>query len=71
MNGIGECRTNLLKLKMGKSLDNFFEGMACDGGCINGALCIHHGPKNLKEVENFGQQAKEKDIANSLELYKL
>ena len=71
MNGIGECRTNLLKLKMGKSLDNFFEGMACDGGCINGALCIHHGPKNLKEVENFGQQANEKDIANSLELYKL
>ena len=71
MNGIQECRANLLKLKMGKSLDNFFEGMACDGGCINGALCIHHGPKNIKEVEKFGQQAKEQSIENSINLYEL
>ena len=71
MNGIQECRANLLKLKMGKSLDNFFEGMACDGGCINGALCIHHGPKNIKEVEKFGKQAKEQSIENSINLYEL
>ena len=71
MSGIDECKVNLLKLKMGKSLNNFFEGMACDGGCINGALCIHHGPKNAKEVDKYGEKAKEKSIDNSVELYKL
>lgn len=71
MNGITECKVNLLKLKMGKSLENFFEGMACDGGCLNGALCIHHGPKNVLEIDKFGKQAKEQNIVNSINLYKL
>lgn len=71
MSGITECKANLLKLKMGKSLDNFFEGMACDGGCLNGALCIHHGPKNVVEIDKFGKRAKEQDIKNSVELYNL
>lgn len=56
---------------MGKSLENFFEGMACDGGCLNGALCIHHGPKNMLEIDKFGKQAKEQNIVNSINLYKL
>lgn len=71
MSGIEQCRMNMLKLKMGKATENFFEGMACDGGCLNGALCIHHGPKNVKEVDNFGKKAKEQDIKNSVELYNL
>ena len=71
MNGIDECKVNLLKLKMGKSLENFFEGLACNGGCLNGALCIHHGPKNVVEVDKFGLKAKEQDIKNSIDLYNL
>ena len=71
MNGIDECKVNLFKLKLGRSAENFFEGMACDGGCLNGALCIHHGPKNAKEVEKFGSQAKEKDVENSVNIYNL
>lgn len=71
MSGIDECRMNLLKLKMGKSDATFFEGMACEGGCINGALCIHHGPKNAMEIEKFGKRAIEKNIDNSIKLYKL
>ncbi len=69
MNGIKECKVNLLKLKMGKSLDNFFEGMACDGGCLNGALCIHHGPKNAVEIEKYGRRAKEQDIDNVVKVF--
>ena len=64
-------KVNLLKLKVGKSLENFFEGMACDGGCLNGALYIHHGPKNVLEIDKFGKQAKEQNIVNSINLYKL
>lgn len=71
MNGIDECKLNLLKLKIKKSEYNFFEGMACDGGCLNGALCLHHGPKNLADVDRYGNEAKEKTIDNSVKLYKL
>lgn len=71
MNGINECKVNLLKLKLGKAEENFFEGMACDGGCLNGALCIHHGPKNVVEIEKFGKKAKEQDVKNSINLYNL
>lgn len=71
MSGIDECRTALLKLKNNKAVENFFEGMACDGGCLNGALCLSHGPKNAVDVDKYGEEAKEKTIDNSVNLYKL
>ena len=60
-----------MRLKLGKAAANFFEGMACDGGCINGALCLTHSPKNLADVEGYGNEAKEKTIENSVKLYQL
>ena len=69
MSGLEECNINLLKLKMGKSEYNFFEGMACDGGCMNGALCLHHGTANAIEIENYGKEAAQKDISRSVDLY--
>ncbi len=71
MNGLTECKKNLTLLNLGKIDANFFEGMACEGGCINGALCITHGAHNLVDVDNYGNQAKEKTIDNSVKLYKL
>lgn len=71
MNGIDECRANLTKLKLGKAVESFFEGMACEGGCINGALCLTHGEKNIVEVDKYCQDAKEKDIDNSFTLFNL
>lgn len=71
MSGIDECRMALLRLKMGKATENFFEGMACDGGCINGPLCITHGPKNVSDVDKFGNEAKERTIEKSVMLYEL
>ncbi len=70
MSGLEECNVNLLKLKLGKSEYNFFEGMACDGGCMNGALCLRHGMANAVEIENYGKEAKHKDIERSVDLYK-
>ena len=69
MSGLAECNTNLLKLKLGKSEFNFFEGMACEGGCMNGALCLHHGTANAVEIENYGKEAHQKDIMRSVDLY--
>ena len=71
MNGIDECRAALMKLKFNRATENFFEGMACDGGCLNGPLCLTHGPKNAIDVDKYGAQAKEKTIDNSVKLYKL
>lgn len=71
MNGLDECNMALLRLKMGKATENFFEGMACDGGCINGPLSITHGPRNIVDVDKYGNEAKEKTIENSVKLYEL
>ncbi len=71
MSGLAECRKQLAMLKAGKSPYNFFEGMACDGGCVNGALCLHHGPKSLNDVNKYGAMAKEKTVDNSVKLYNL
>ena len=71
MNGIDECKANLLRLKMGKAAENFFEGMACDGGCLNGPLCITHSPRNVVDVDKYGNEAKEKTIFNTVKLFDL
>lgn len=68
MNGIAECKANLMRLKMGKAAENFFEGMACDGGCLNGPVCITHSPRNVVDVDKYGNEAREKTIFNSVNL---
>jgi len=66
MNGIAECKVALLKLRAGKALENFFEGMSCEGGCINGPLCLHQGAGNAVSVDNYGKQASRTTIDESV-----
>jgi iron only hydrogenase large subunit-like protein len=68
--GIEECRTALLKASKKMLAENFIEGMACTGGCIEGAGCLTHGPKDKKEVDRYGMEAYEKTIKNTVELFK-
>ncbi len=70
MSGIEQCKVNMAKLKVGKSEFNFFEGMACEGGCLNGPLCINHGPRNMADVDKYGSEAIEKTIDNSVKLWR-
>ena len=49
---------------------NFIEGMACTGGCINGAGCLTHGEKNKAEVDKYGREAYEKDITSAVSVLK-
>ena len=68
--GIEECRKALL-LKSKNVLDgNFIEGMACVGGCIGGAGCLTHGPKDKSEVDKYGKEAFEKTIGDALAIVK-
>lgn len=64
--GIDECKTALLKAQKGVLKENFIEGMACEDGCIGGAACITHGPKDRKQVDAYGKEALEKGILDSI-----
>lgn len=66
--GIEECRMALLKLSKNPKLlgGNFIEGMACLGGCINGAGCLTHGDKNAAAVDRYGREAVEKTITDAV-----
>lgn len=70
--GIEECRMALLKLSKNPKLlgGNFIEGMACLGGCINGAGCLTHGEKNKAEVDKYGREAMEKTISDAVSILK-
>jgi [FeFe] hydrogenase (group B1/B3) len=64
--GIEECRVALLKLSKGMDVGNFIEGMACVGGCIGGAGCLTHEPKDRNEVDKYGREAYEKTITDAV-----
>ncbi len=68
--GIEECRMALLKLSKNPKIlgGNFIEGMACLGGCINGAGCLTHGEKNASAVDKYGREAMEKTIADAVSI---
>ena len=68
--GIEACRMALLKLSKGALDGNFIEGMACVGGCINGAGCLTHGDKNKAEVDKYGREALEKTIGDAISILK-
>ena len=68
--GIEACKLALLKLSKGVLDGNFIEGMACVGGCINGAGCLTHGEKNKAEVDKYGREALEKTITGAVSVLK-
>ena len=64
--GIEACRVALMKKQKNLLKENFIEGMACVGGCIGGAGCLTHGPKDKGEVDKYGHEAYEKSIGDAL-----
>lgn len=68
--GIDNCRTALLKAQKGVGTENFIEGMACVDGCIGGAACLTHGPKDRLAVDRYGKEAAEKSIYDSINMLK-
>lgn len=66
--GIEECKLALLKKRKNVLNANFIEGMACTGGCINGAGCMTHGDKNKADVDKYGREAYEKTISDAIRI---
>lgn len=69
--GIAECDKYLKLLKSNKWSVDFIEGMACKGGCIKGPVTMHHGPKDLKALENYAKIAIESSTASALRVFTL
>lgn len=40
--------------------------MACIDGCIGGAACLTHGPKDKLAVDKYGKEAAEKSIRDAI-----
>ena len=68
--GIEACKTALLKASKNVLQGNFIEGMACVGGCIGGAGCLTHTPKDKAEVDKYGMEAHEKTITDAIKVLK-
>lgn len=64
--GIEECKIALLKLRKSILEGNFMEGMACQGGCVNGNGCLTHMAKSRMDVENHGKTSDKKTIEAAL-----
>ncbi|MFI3253205.1 MAG: 4Fe-4S dicluster domain-containing protein [Eubacteriales bacterium] len=60
--GISECEKALVRYKAGKLEENFIEGMACEGGCVQGAGCLIRSPKNKMDVEKHAKEAQGRTI---------
>ena len=68
--GIEECKKALFLKSKNLLNGNFIEGMACIGGCIGGAGCLTHGPKDKAEVDKYGREAFEKTISDAISILK-
>ena len=56
----------LMKLKVGRLEGNFIEGMACEGGCVQGAGCLVRSPKNKLDVEKHAKEAKDRGVVQAV-----
>lgn len=58
--GVPACRAMIERLKNRETTANFFEGMACNGGCIGGPKVIVDKAEGTKNVERYGEEAEYK-----------
>lgn len=65
--GIDACKAALLKMERGIGDVNFIEGMACEGGCVQGAGIVVRSPKNQMEVGKHVKAAGERTIGSAVE----
>ena len=67
--GLDECVKALKVASFGRLKGNFIEGMACKCGCIGGAASLSHGPKDVTEVDKYGQLSKEKSSVQATRIF--
>ena len=56
--GIPQCKVELLKFAKGIGGVNFLEGMACEGGCVQGPGILVRSPRNQADVQKHAREAE-------------
>ncbi len=64
-NGISECKKALTMLKVGKCPDDFIEGMACVGGCVNGPAKVKDTRLSVKVFDKYVKENTNVEIINT------
>ncbi len=65
--GLAQCKLELLKFAKGVGGVNFIEGMACEGGCVQGPGILVRSPRNQADVEKHAKEAGERTITQAVE----
>ena len=68
-NGAAECKKALLLMKAGKLPDDFIEGMACEGGCVNGPSAYNDMISTKKFRDELIGKADDRGIHENIENY--
>lgn len=55
--GVKDCKALIERIKNGEVTANFFEGMACSGGCVGGPKAIIDKDKGRELVNTYGEDA--------------
>ena len=55
--GVPACRALIDKIKSGETTANFFEGMACKGGCVGGPKAVIPKEEGKEKVNTYGDAA--------------
>lgn len=55
--GVMACRKMIDEIKQGQLTANFYEGMACEGGCVGGPRAIIDKEAARKLVNQYGEEA--------------
>lgn len=55
--GVPACKKMIEQIQKGETNANFFEGMACNGGCVGGPKIIIDKEKAKLNVEQYGEEA--------------
>lgn len=64
--GLEACKLAFLKVAKGVGDFNFIEGMACEGGCVQGPAQLIRSPKNQGDVERHAKQAEGRTIEEAV-----
>lgn len=66
-NGAKECKKALTLLKSGKLPDSFIEGMACEGGCVNGPGCFRQEADSKKNRATLQAAMDDRGVNETVE----
>lgn len=55
--GVAACKQMIAEIKSGELRANFFEGMACQGGCVGGPRVLIDKSEGTKLVNHYGEEA--------------